>query len=80
MKTLIQKVKEELKKVNLGLEEVKECNDKYIVKILENNKVVFNKWEISKSLQWNKVKSFVDMTKRNVEMSKLIFNNITNER
>ena len=73
MKTLIQKVKEELKKVNLDLEEVKECNDKYIVNILENNEIVIKKWEVPKLLQWNKIKSFVDMTKKNVEMAKLLF-------
>lgn len=73
MKTLIQKVKEELKNVNLDLEEVKECNDKYIVNILENNEIVIKKWEVPKLLQWNKVKSFVDMTKKNVEMAKLLF-------
>ena len=73
MKTLIQKVKEELKKVNLDLEEVKECNDKYIVNILENNEIVIKKWEVPKLLQLNKIKSFVDMTKKNVEMAKLLF-------
>lgn len=73
MKTLIQKVKEELKKVNLEAELVKECNDKFIIKILEDNKIVLKSWEVQKCLQWNKVDSFVKMTRKQVDdMKKLI--------
>lgn len=73
MKTLIQKVKEEFKKVNLEVELVKECNDKFIVKVLEDNKVMIKNWDIQKCLQWNKVNSFAQMTRKHInDIKKLI--------
>lgn len=70
MKTLIQKVEEEFEKVNLEIELVKECNDKFIISVLENGKIILSKWEVSKSLQWNKIDNFVKMTRENVDRIK----------
>ena len=70
MKTLIQKYNEELKKVGLQFEMTRECNDKFNGKVLENGVVIIDKWQVQKCLQWNKVKSFAEMTKQSVEMHK----------
>ena len=72
-KSLVQKYNEELKKLGLEFETKKECNDKFVGNVLENGIIILNKWNLSKLLQWNKVKSFAEMTKNNVEMHKKIF-------
>ena len=69
-KSLIQKYQEELGKLGLEFEMIRECNDKFNGKILENGVVVIDKWQVPKCLQWNKVKSFAEMTKQSVEMYK----------
>lgn len=73
MKTLIQKYNEELKKLGLEFESTKECNDKFVGNVIENGVTILSKWNVSKLLQWNKVKSFAEMTKNNVEMHKKLF-------
>lgn len=72
-KSLIQKYQEELGKVGLEFEMTRECNDKFVGNVLENGIVILNKWNLSKMLQWNKIKSFASMTKDNVEMHKKLF-------
>ena len=72
MKSLIQKYNEELEKLGLKFEATRECNDKFNGKVLENGNVIIDKWQVQKCLQWNKVKSFAEMTKQSVEMHKKI--------
>ena len=72
MKTLIQKYQEELGKLGLEFEMTRECNDKFNGKIKENGVVVIEKWQVQKCLQYNKIKSFAEMTKQSVDMHKII--------
>ena len=71
-KNLIQKYQEELGKLGLEFEMTRECNDKFNGKIKENGFVIIEKWQVQKCLQYNKVKSFAEMTKQSVDMHKII--------
>ena len=71
-KSLIQKYQEELGKLGLEFEMTRECNDKFNGKIKENGFVIIEKWQVQKCLQYNKIKSFAEMTKQSVDMHKII--------
>ena len=69
-KTLVQKVKEELKKQGLEFVLKNEFSDKFKGDVYEGDKLVIRNHTIQKCLQWKSVGDFAKMTRELVEMKR----------
>lgn len=68
--TLIERISKKLKKGNIELKVIKECNDKFKAELFDNE--YSHKTEIVKSVQPDKISSFVNILVYNFKTAKLL--------